>query len=472
MEAESITLEPIAIQEKNKQANLVVTSLFSKEFDKASEREESAVCQDGKIAETEEREQEETATLLYMLWNPNLPFTEDTEVEADLLDGAGLNLVPSKSSTQSAESDLEGLTLIDELLLKGDITNGEKNILSLTEEPPQIISAADFSREAVNISYVQAEQNEVKTKFETAIHQNNSKGDLNAVLNLEDSSILRDSFIASLVEENIISEDQQFVPKQAITTGVFSENNEENSFRQWLLSDAETIEVSSDEALTKDIVIDHLSEDASSEVGVDHQEEVKRMMDELEVTDTEYDGTEESNHFLEERLNNYVNANITRVQTNTKETIEVSQKNWANEVNELIFEQMEGIEAVDQPKIIHLQLTPQSLGGMDIELVMNNNKLSAKFFVEHERTKEWLDQELSQLVKNLAVQDVQVDDIQVVIPKQTHELINSETQNNSSFRQKNQNSHQNKEKIMSSEQMIDEETEKVSKNTGHLNIWA
>lgn len=83
-------------------------------------------------------------------------------------------------------------------------------------------------------------------------------------------------------------------------------------------------------------------------------------------------------------------------------------------LKDMVVEQSQSAES---PGLVttRIKLTPNHLGEVDVQLEMNNNRLTAKIVVEHPETKQWLEQQLTPLTKVLADQAIHIQDFQVAI---------------------------------------------------------
>jgi len=166
-------------------------------------------------------------------------------------------------------------------------------------------------------------------------------------------------------------------------------------------------------------------------------------------------------------------ATLATVNQEVPEVVKVSAKHWVSEVETIVMEQIDSNSNGNKTVTTRLQLTPEKLGEMDIELVIQNKKLTAKIVVEHPETKEWLEQKVQKLNTTLATQDIQVNDIQITIGKQTQEMIDAGVQDSPFFQQKEQQSKQKKSlsQPVEEEQAEEKYYKKTNSNNGRLSIW-
>lgn len=165
----------------------------------------------------------------------------------------------------------------------------------------------------------------------------------------------------------------------------------------------------------------------------------------------------------------------TTISVEVPEVIKVPTEHWVSEVETIVLDQIDNNPNSNKTVTARLQLTPEKLGEMDIELVIQNKKLTATIVVEHTETKEWLEQKVQQLNATLATRDIQVDDFQVIVSKQTQGMVDAGVQDNPFFGKKDQEA----EKEKNYNQPVEEEQSKEKQykitnsntNNGRLSLW-
>lgn len=163
-------------------------------------------------------------------------------------------------------------------------------------------------------------------------------------------------------------------------------------------------------------------------------------------------------------------AHVTEVQ----EKIKVPAEQWVNNVESMILEQINDKGHVDQTVKARLQLTPEKLGEMAIELIMDNKELTAKIVVESLETKDWLEQQVRQLSATLATQDIHIEDFEVVVFKENQGQLDTNGQDNPFFDQKEQEKKENKinHSLITEEDQQPKKHYKVNNsNDGRLSLW-
>jgi len=155
------------------------------------------------------------------------------------------------------------------------------------------------------------------------------------------------------------------------------------------------------------------------------------------------------------------------------ETVSVPAERWVREVEAMVLDQIDKSPRMKNKITAHLQLTPEKLGEMDIELIIQNRELTAKIVVEYAETKDWLEQKVQQLNTTLATQDIQVNDVQVVIGKQKQGAVDAGVQDNPFFQQKEEQSKKKRSlgQAVEKEQVEETHYKKMNPNNGRLSIW-
>lgn len=94
--------------------------------------------------------------------------------------------------------------------------------------------------------------------------------------------------------------------------------------------------------------------------------------------------------------------------------IQISQQEWTSQVEQIVVKEFQTAEG-NKVTTTHIQLTPERLGKMQLDLTIENRELHVQIRVEHLETKEWLESQLSLLTTNLATQDISVSSIQIEV---------------------------------------------------------
>lgn len=166
------------------------------------------------------------------------------------------------------------------------------------------------------------------------------------------------------------------------------------------------------------------------------------------------------------------NLNTSKIHSGITAKTEVPAEQWTTQVESFILEETGTGQAVDKTVTARLQLTPEKLGEMNIELVIKNKELTANFVVEHYETKEWLEQKLNELTLKLSTQDLQMNDIQVVVEHQKNIFMDLGAQGQGSFKEKQKPHQERKMSAPTEEEQAKSETKNnESTNTRGLSMW-
>lgn len=167
------------------------------------------------------------------------------------------------------------------------------------------------------------------------------------------------------------------------------------------------------------------------------------------------------------------NLRAVEPQVKAQEVVKVSEMEWVNQVESFVVEQMDTSNDLEKVSTARIQLTPEHLGELEIELVLKDKGLTARLVVEHEDTKEWLELKMAELTTKLATQDIKVTDFQVSIARNEHHLADTGTQGNPFFKEQEQESKQRKTLNYSpkEEQVVEKVEKKYDANTGQVSMW-
>lgn len=157
----------------------------------------------------------------------------------------------------------------------------------------------------------------------------------------------------------------------------------------------------------------------------------------------------------------------------------LSRAEWTEAIENILIEEIPAVRNGEQDFKAHFQLTPEHLGEVDVELVLSNQKLTAVFTVEESETKEWLKEQAGELIRQLAAQNVQLDDYQVVLSPDGSNLLNMSTGEHSFFNQKEQDfeknqSNRQKRKHSKKEEVQETNNKPINQrvlNANSLNLW-
>lgn len=156
-----------------------------------------------------------------------------------------------------------------------------------------------------------------------------------------------------------------------------------------------------------------------------------------------------------------------------QEIIKVPETEWVTQIESIITENIHTVSDPEMVSTTRIQLTPEHLGKMDIELVLKDKGLTAKLVVEYVETKEWLEQKVAELTVKLATQSIEIADFQVSIAENNQSFVNAGTQDNPFFKEKNESDNQRKSLNYSSEkeQVVETIDNKSDLGNGRLSMW-
>lgn len=165
-------------------------------------------------------------------------------------------------------------------------------------------------------------------------------------------------------------------------------------------------------------------------------------------------------------------ATTEKLQPNTP--IKIADTEWVGKVEQIIVQEVEPTTNTEKVSTVHIQLTPENLGEMDIELTLQNKELTAKLVVEYEETKEWLEQKVTELTTKLAIQDIQVIDFEIIVAPKEPSLLGSSFEDNPFFKQQKESTKHtktfNSKRLEESERETNKQNQKYT-SAGRLSMW-
>lgn len=205
------------------------------------------------------------------------------------------------------------------------------------------------------------------------------------------------------------------------------------------------------------------------------EKEIQEQSTSVVIQDTEVEvSVDETIQLKFERgIEQLRNLRTVEPQVKAQEVVKITETEWVNQVESFVVEQMESSNATEKVSTARIQLTPEHLGELEIELVLKDKGLTARLVVEHEDTKEWLELKMAELTTKLATQDIKVTDFQVSIARNEHHLADAGTQGNPFFKEQEQESKQRKTLNYSpkEEQVVEKIEKKYDANTGRVSMW-
>lgn len=114
----------------------------------------------------------------------------------------------------------------------------------------------------------------------------------------------------------------------------------------------------------------------------------------------------------------------------------VSQEDFISQLESLVVEESELPDSENKIRRTRVQLTPEKLGKVELEIEMHGKDLVARLVVEQKETKEWVEQQLYHLKKQLLNQEIHVKDFQVLVHQENSNDAMMDQQENPFFKQK------------------------------------
>lgn len=133
----------------------------------------------------------------------------------------------------------------------------------------------------------------------------------------------------------------------------------------------------------------------------------------------------------------------------------VTQEDFVSNIETLIIDETESSEGGDRVTTARIQLTPDHLGKVDLQIKINGKELTAKLVVEQKETKEWIDQQVAHLKEELLTQEITVKDFQVVVQEENLNDAFMNSEENPFFKQKEKDSQTQKEQRILKSQLAD-----------------
>lgn len=133
----------------------------------------------------------------------------------------------------------------------------------------------------------------------------------------------------------------------------------------------------------------------------------------------------------------------------------VTQEDFVLNIESLIIKETESLDNIDRTTLARIQLTPERLGKVDLQIEINGKELTAKLVVEEKGTKEWIEQQVTHLKEQLLVQEITIKDFQVVVHKDSLNDTFMNNEENPFFKQKQKDSQTRKEQRLSKKRATD-----------------
>lgn len=198
---------------------------------------------------------------------------------------------------------------------------------------------------------------------------------------------------------------------------------------------------------------------------------VQKVVQEDIISNTEIESTSEGDKLTRAR-NEQVSEHLGQVESSSIGGFEpVNQVRFTNETNDtvqslapeefvsnletLMIEETESTRSGDKVTTARIQLTPERLGKVDLQIEINGKELTAKLIVEQKETKEWIDQQVAHLKEKLLAQEITVKDFQVVVHEENLNDAFMNSAENPFFKQKEKDSQARKEQRLLKSQTVE-----------------
>lgn len=113
-------------------------------------------------------------------------------------------------------------------------------------------------------------------------------------------------------------------------------------------------------------------------------------------------------------------------------------------VEKIVIEQIQSPNEMEPTTTAKLQLNPERLGKLEVQIHLEEKELSVQLVVEKPESKEWIEQQVVHLQEKLTSHELIVKDIQVQVAADPLQNLFAGTEDNPFFKQKQKQSQQNK----------------------------
>lgn len=113
-------------------------------------------------------------------------------------------------------------------------------------------------------------------------------------------------------------------------------------------------------------------------------------------------------------------------------------------VEKIVIEQIQSPNEMEPTTTAKLQLNPDRLGKLEVQIHLEEKELSVQLVVEKPESKEWIEQQVVHLQEKLTSHELIVKDIQVQVAADPLQNVFAGTEDNPFFKQKQKQSQQNK----------------------------
>lgn len=123
----------------------------------------------------------------------------------------------------------------------------------------------------------------------------------------------------------------------------------------------------------------------------------------------------------------------------------VTQEDFVYELETLFIEESEAMDSNERVSTARIQLTPEKLGKVDLQIEMQGKDLVARLVVEQKETKEWIEQQVAHLKEQLLTQEIHVKDFEVLVHQDSMHDAMMDQQENPFFKQKQKETQERQE---------------------------
>lgn len=434
---------------------------------------------------------EEFSIIFNASYNEQLE-TEDLKVRENLEEVEDLekseNLTDTENFEDKEDEEIQGNNLEISWLLES--TSIEENVAlegfskensfidSLREYPMSEIATDSFELEVtedINKEINTISGNVTKEQFIGLIKEDVDKpSDYESLQNLQTSDVL--SNLTSLDKKHTMNTNSEVDSKSLDLNKIIEEKSDKT---RYLLTEDIPTEIDIDKIFDpKKIVetIDFLEKQPEENRILEIEDNNIRnftMNEDIEETNHEVKETELVNPTFERSIEQLRMLRMIEPQTKEQEIVKIPEAEWVNQMESIITEEVHLVNEPNRVSKTKIQLTPEHLGKMDIELVLKEKGLTARLVVEHAETKGWLEQKLGELTVRLAAQNIEVTDFQISITENSQNLLDAGMQGNS-FTKEQKNSENQKKGVKYSskkESAVEIIEKKNDLNTGRLSMW-
>lgn len=425
-------LETLNLSQEKKLPTTTSSEKFTAALEAVSQKEaEPTEAEELKLVEDSEEMKEQDFSWAYWMKQPIVLENKESLTEAEksfeivetelTLNTSGDNLQMVLSSKEDHSNPIE-LDLFEPLVVQNDTVNETITQFSLKTN-----------------SLVEAEDAQLDFEFRKPISV------VRKTIQGISENYLQEDEVSANIEMALDEKDLIFIQTDSL------QNAPETSIQKVTMETAEIDELALQEKSTVNII---------DEVEVD-----------LSLEESEKDSVQmEFGQVIEKNLITQPSKEVVQPQ----EIVKVRDAEWVNQLENFVVEQIEPTADIEKTSNVRIQLTPDSLGEMDIELTLKDRELTAKLVVEYAETKEWLEQKVQELTTKLASQDIQVQKFEIVVSENAQSSMNFSFDENPFLKQQRESAKQVKSLNYKASDELEIEIDTRKKNdagAGRLSIW-